>query len=1399
MRMKHIRKIYEYTETLAYPKKAIKRRISDSPIKINSIIKKIIERYNSLITKKNTSESLEDNLGISGEYLDRLKSEFPGGDIEAAMQDSTEVVRLLTAIRQSESQLSDTQKKRKAMEIVEEIFSGKGFDISKIKFNLHMVNDEDLSDIKNNVIGKSPAEFKEIKKEIRDENPKLAKEIDIRAIQNALTQGFAAAIKDDFVMGDTEIQGVSFGDYYDFMKKTYGLYSKIPSEMIHQILTGSQAIGRVELKWNENTNRYEIDAHGYTILVLVHEMVKGIYELISFNRDPKLSDDDDKKMMDLSGTQYNEREGLQFGPGLVNTFKEFFTKVEDNLLNSRQIEHRNPTIIANVLARLYTLEDDLFLRICSSIFTDSEEDNKPYDLFEQYYMDAIDGIGFSRGDSNEPDEPTSPQIPTDDSLRDLLSGAGISLNMDPSYENLKHVNSFNIFSLLEGYKEQLELWKTQGNDLSTITSYINQFQRLISGAPSELKKELLTANLPIDVPNNYEDRINIEKYRNFDDLKQVVNNVRRMTKLKNLNSLKIGDISPAILKIQEILNLPQTGYFGSSLSDKIKEFQVEFGNKFSEEYNWRELAQKLEDGGIKELTPEDKIKLSKSAEFITHTQEIIDALNNNAKELSKKLKSVKDRDIRRDITAEFTSELEKMKRIKANLKIIKSVFSGGLVNPSGSLDKATISAFMHDKNLTELEGIGGAGTLKQSGGSIVLSTPNYKVYRNESHNFCVETRKDFEKVLRELGAPSEAYNWCISWSGKSHYRGFRQDVAGTNKQTIYFIENVKRTEYEMEKWKEYADRDDADMGSLSGTARSSADSVDKKYLAWRIANDRAISQHDANEILIEDARRYYDNFHIAVVFVNNKKLPNGENSFWCVGASNNGQWGDLGHFSFEEMAKRIWPSRAHDSIRDIGRHSTTWPVEHNIQVPQEIIDQPWYNIPSETEMENLKNNILIPVELSEIEKGGHGIELNLNTKDPGEAFVDRLSYEDKEKWLTKNWTSVSSVGGYLKNRNENPLPLNYWKVLPDELKELYITKTFSQLTPEMFNEIKDNNKLVKVYTDFLNRRLAGEQGVGGLMELLKSNGNDSDFIRKTKNNLLNRHELELMNYPLNTKDLKKDIKKLNIQIQNAYDDNLKPSKVDGLIRERKAKGDRLAYLLNIPVKYENTIKQLINDSKAKITAKSDEKLSKFVKDLSKHYTLSRLYNLSNYIIKPIKSSSGEILDKPFDDKTGEEWLDERFKDDDYKIHISSSKIDMNEVTNLFNKAKTDTKWKIIADKLLAKLVTSNSSTSDFTEKGSYYEQIRNVFDFIVDINDPIYASKLLTYIVNYYDFQSELLSVDPELRKKLTIEYNKVWKKYQEHFKKTGKFKEINVGTGKRKNTSSKLGYEKTGDTERLG
>ena len=194
---------------------------------VEMFLKKIADRYNSLISKS-SSESLENNMGLDDDFMRSLKGRFSEEDFQGALRDNQDILNLLTSIRQSESSMSEQEKKDKAMEIVQDIFKGKGFDLNKLEFKLDILDDGDLMDAKHNIIGVPPEQFKEIKDEIEEENPKLKKELDIRAIQNALTQGFASSIKDDFVMGDTEIEGVSFGDYYSLMDKTFNLYSKVP-------------------------------------------------------------------------------------------------------------------------------------------------------------------------------------------------------------------------------------------------------------------------------------------------------------------------------------------------------------------------------------------------------------------------------------------------------------------------------------------------------------------------------------------------------------------------------------------------------------------------------------------------------------------------------------------------------------------------------------------------------------------------------------------------------------------------------------------------------------------------------------------------------------------------------------------------------------------------------------------------------------------------------------------------------------------------------------------------------------------------------------------------------------------------------------------------------------------
>src|SRR5210317_729618 len=102
--MKHLLRLNEYVQdVLAKPKMD---KLLQTPMSAEMMLKKIADRYNSLISR-NTSEALGDNLGIDDEFLRRLEGQFEPEDIDAALRDNQEILRLLASIRQTEAGMSE--------------------------------------------------------------------------------------------------------------------------------------------------------------------------------------------------------------------------------------------------------------------------------------------------------------------------------------------------------------------------------------------------------------------------------------------------------------------------------------------------------------------------------------------------------------------------------------------------------------------------------------------------------------------------------------------------------------------------------------------------------------------------------------------------------------------------------------------------------------------------------------------------------------------------------------------------------------------------------------------------------------------------------------------------------------------------------------------------------------------------------------------------------------------------------------------------------------------------------------------------------------------------------------------------------------------------------------------
>jgi hypothetical protein len=1349
--MKHLLRLNEYVED-AIARPQIDKMLS-TPMSVEMFLKKIADRYNSLISKS-SSESLENNMGLDDDFMRSLKGRFSEEDLQGALGDNQDILNLLTSIRQSESSMSEQEKKDKAMEIVQDIFKGKGFDLNKLEFKLDILDDGDLMDAKHNVIGVPPEQFKEIKDEIEEENPKLKKELDIRAIQNALTQGFASSIKDDFVMGDTEIEGVSFGDYYSLMDKTFNLYSKVPKEMMHQVMTQSPALGRVELVWDEDKNKYVIEASGYTILILVHEIVKGILDLISMHRDPELEMEDEEKLMSLSGTQYSEREGLQYGPGMVNQFKEFFNQVEQNLLDQRDIMERNPAMMLNVLSRFYKMQDSDFLAACKLIFSDNP--NKPYDLFEEFYLDGLERRPM-RGGSQEggPDGGSpggGPNIP-DDLLRGLLGDAGISLNMDPGLtESAKYVMAFNIFNILESKKDLLDQWSKE-QDRAIVVNYIDLFSRLVDKPKGELVK-LLTADIPgVNVDTDLNSRKNIEKY-DFRSLKNLVDYIVKQVPTPQVTSLKKGDINQAILQIQRELGLRETGFYDEPLEDAIKTFQTEFKEGFSNNYDWVELHAKLNRTGISSLKPIERIQLAKSAEFITTTENLI---ARKEEELNQKIReNAEERDVAKKakVEDEILVEFNKIENIKKDLKSIKSILSGGIENPSGKLDPATISAFMYSKGMEKLEGLGGGGTLKPSGGEIIEDNDNYRVYRVLSQKFCIETRKQFDRVLNELGSGEKIYNWCISWDSSSFYGTHRLQKT-SEMQTIYFIENKKRAEYEFKKWKEFKDQ--------GGSIYAPGGTKPMGYLDWRMANGTPQMEASVRDSIKQEGnRKFYDNYHIAVVFATNK-LNEGKNSFWLVGASNNGQWGDQGnHFTFEKIASVIWPRNENDSIRRNQKTGTGGgTLYETVQVPQEIIDQSWYTVPSDSEMENLENNLLIPMPLSslEVSNTSGGPAAIIRNKKASVSAIEGLTYDQKEEWLSRHYFGDTEIQNFITSRNKNGIPMGYWKILPDSLKALYIQRTIgATLDNEQLEEIKDNPRLMKSYQDFIKRRLVGEDGSGGIIDQLK----DVNTMKRLEEISLNNTDLELISQPYNFIDIKEKYKDLRKQI-NELPLNTKMSARMAMVRQLKSMKIKLDQYMNIVKKYRESLVDALRNIKRdnpRDVIDNTSGIKKF-KELARSAELSKLYQSANALLD-VKDKEGKSL---FGDTLANEPGMKKLNQDWKEVPVGQ----LNRIISI--RRSNPRLANALIDKFISVLLTSGEkpnadvlrlkNPNDFEK---YYNQLDQTLGFIKSMNEEnldiinLFLKKALLY----YDFKSIAKQLNSSNSNKLYKLYDSVLVKFPE-------------------------------------
>lgn len=182
--------------------------------------------------------------------------------------------------------------------------------------------------------------------------------IDKRRIINSITQGAAIRGSKSFYLFKEYLDDMNsdlVDRYENLLNLSYGLYdddNAIAMMLAMMSQNNSAQGGESQADWDEETGELTIRARAVCFPILVHEGVKGLYEIISthgFSKDPEKN----KRIAQSVDRVQNEPEDLRYG-------KYIYDALNDLLRQYRPGEDITP-LREYFLVEVYKLEDEDFV------------------------------------------------------------------------------------------------------------------------------------------------------------------------------------------------------------------------------------------------------------------------------------------------------------------------------------------------------------------------------------------------------------------------------------------------------------------------------------------------------------------------------------------------------------------------------------------------------------------------------------------------------------------------------------------------------------------------------------------------------------------------------------------------------------------------------------------------------------------------------------------------------------------------------------------------------------------------------------------------------------------------------------------------------------------------------
>jgi len=385
---------------------------------------------------KRVKESLnlfEAELNLPQEYINRVRQEAQqqhGGFRGPTHQEMAQMGNLLRQIfqiqRGHEEELTELGK-----EIIQKFY---GPIIEGVTLDVKIVdpNDEEKQEIAERMLEKNKQKDFEIENR-QVELPGVQDDIDKRKLINNIMQGEAQNVHSMMYDMRERVAEITGSDrLLDLYMQFLALNKKFDwdeTQNLEMMVDEHPEMANVmEIKFKDDDDDDEgggegdeegptgptIVARVLDLPMLVHETVKGIYELIAAGAiDP--DETRAKKVLEATDTLADEQRDIRYGPYIARDLRDYINSVADGISGAYDI----PNMREFVFGKMIRLPSKEFVELVTAILLKKEEPKKTIKMFIMETIDEIKDYKYKQViDEPEEDEPLPPGVEDFDDVED---------------------------------------------------------------------------------------------------------------------------------------------------------------------------------------------------------------------------------------------------------------------------------------------------------------------------------------------------------------------------------------------------------------------------------------------------------------------------------------------------------------------------------------------------------------------------------------------------------------------------------------------------------------------------------------------------------------------------------------------------------------------------------------------------------------------------------------------------------------------------------------------------------------------------------------------------------------------------------------------------------------------